>query len=49
MGIGNYLQGLVFTKSEADANLYYITVGGLLLILVLYVDNLILTRVGHLI
>lgn len=33
--IDSYLQGLGFTKSEADANLYYITVGGLPLILVL--------------
>ena len=27
--IGSYLRGLGFTKSEADANLYYIMVGGL--------------------
>jgi len=38
--IDNYLQGLGFTKSEVDANLYYIMVRGLLLIPVLYVDYL---------
>ena len=32
-----------FTKSEADANLYQIVVDGKLLIIVLYVDDLILT------
>ena len=31
-----------FTKNEEDANLYYIMVGGIPLILVLYVDDLIL-------
>eukprot|EP00253_Pinus_taeda_P033823 PITA_33823 len=41
--IDNYLRGLGLTKSEAGANLYYIMVGGLSLILVLYVDDLILT------
>ena len=30
-------------KSEADANLYYLVVGGKILILVLYVDDLFLT------
>eukprot|EP00253_Pinus_taeda_P004395 PITA_04395 len=44
-----YLQGLGFTKSEVDANLYYIIVGGLLLILVFYVDDLILTGADNLI
>jgi hypothetical protein len=34
---------LGFTKSEADANLYHILVEGKLLIIVLYVDDLILT------
>jgi len=34
---------LGFIKSEADPNLYYIVVGGEPLILVLYVDDLILT------
>jgi hypothetical protein len=41
--IDNYLHGMVFTKSEADSNLYYIIVGGESLILVLYVDDLFLT------
>jgi hypothetical protein len=34
---------LGFTKSEADENLYQIVVEGKLLIIVLYVDDLILT------
>ena len=38
-----------FTKCEADANLYYIMVRGLPFILVLYVDDLILTRDENLI
>ena len=42
--IDNYLQGLGFTKSEANANLCYIMIGGLSLILVLYVNDLMLTR-----
>lgn len=33
--LDNYLQGLGFTKSEADPNLYYIIVEGEPLILVL--------------
>ena len=41
--IDNYFTGLGSTKSEADANLYQIVVGGKLLIIVLYVDDLILT------
>jgi hypothetical protein len=41
--IDNYFTRLGFTKSEADANLYQILVEGKLLIIVLYVDNLILT------
>ena len=32
-----------FVKSEVNANLYYLIVGGEILILVLYVDNLFLT------
>jgi len=39
--IDNYLTGLGFTKSEVDAN--SIVVEGKLLIIVLYVDDLILT------
>jgi hypothetical protein len=41
--IDSYLQGMGFTKSEANSNLYYIIVGGEPLILVLYVDDLFLT------
>ena len=41
--IDNYFTRLGFTKSEADANLYHIVVDGKLLIIVLYVDDLILT------
>ena len=41
--IDNYFTGLGFSKSEVDANLYQIVVEGKLLIIVLYVDDLILT------
>jgi hypothetical protein len=41
--IDNYLLELGFIKSEADPNLYYIVVEGQPLILVLYLDDLILT------
>ena len=41
--IDNYFIGLGFTKSEADANLYQIVVEGKILIIVIYVDDLILT------
>ena len=41
--IDNYFTGLGFTKSEADSHLYQIVVDGKLLIIVLYVDDLILT------
>jgi hypothetical protein len=41
--IDNYFTRQGFTKSEADANLYQIVVEGKLLIIVLYVDDLILT------
>jgi hypothetical protein len=47
--IDSYLLGLGFTKSEVDPNLYYIVVEGKSLILVLYLDNLILTGVDSLI
>jgi hypothetical protein len=47
--IDSYLLKLGFTKSEADPNLYYIVVEGQPLILVLYVDDLILTRADSLI
>eukprot|EP00253_Pinus_taeda_P001887 PITA_01887 len=41
--INSYFPRLGFTKSEADANLYHIMVEGKPLIIVLYVDDLILT------
>ena len=41
--IDNYFTGLGFTKSEENVNLYHIVVDGKLLIIVLYVDDLILT------
>jgi hypothetical protein len=41
--IDNYFTRLGFTKSEADANLYQIVVESNLLVIVLYVDDLILT------
>ena len=41
--IDSYFTRLGFTESEADANLYQIVVEGKLLIIVLYVDDLILT------
>eukprot|EP00253_Pinus_taeda_P036001 PITA_36001 len=41
--IDSYFTGLGLTKSEADVNLYHIVVEGKILIIVLYVDDLILT------
>ena len=41
--IDSYFTRLGFTKSEADPNLYQIMVEGKILIIVLYVDDLILT------
>ena len=41
--IDSYFTILSFTKSEADENLYQIVVEGKILIIVLYVDDLILT------
>ena len=41
--IDNYFTRLGFTKSEAGENLYQIVVEGKILIIVLYVDDLILT------
>eukprot|EP00253_Pinus_taeda_P006263 PITA_06263 len=41
--INSYLTRLCFTKSEEDANLYHIFVEVKFLIIVLYVDDLILT------
>jgi hypothetical protein len=47
--IDSILQGMGFTKSEADPNLYFLLVGSEILILVLYVDDLILTGAESLI
>ena len=47
--IDNYFTGLGFTKSEVDANLYHIMVEGKQLIIVIYVDDLILTSDDQLI
>jgi hypothetical protein len=47
--IETYLQQMGFMKSEADPNLYFIVVGGDPLILVLYVDDLFITRAERLI
>ena len=41
--IDTYLQKMGFVKSEEDANLYYLMVGGEIRILVFYVDDLFLT------
>ena len=41
--IDSYFTGLGFTKSEVDEDLYHIMLEGKLLIIVLYVDDLILT------
>jgi hypothetical protein len=41
--IDSYFTRLGFTKSEADANLYQIVVEGKILIIMIYVDDLILT------
>lgn len=42
--IDSYLQQIGFVKSDVDPNLYYFMVEGEPLILVLYVDDLFLTR-----
>ena len=47
--IDSYLQKMVFVKSDADPNLYYLRVGHESLILVLYVDDLFLTGSSKLI
>ena len=47
--IDSYFTGLGFTKIEADANLYHILVEGKLLIIVLYIDDFILTSVEKMI
>ena len=47
--IDSYLLLIGFRKSEVDLNLYYIVVGGVPLILLLYVDDLFITKGEHLI
>ena len=47
--IDNYFTRLGFKKSEVDANMYHIVVEGKLLIIVLYVDDIILTSDDQLI
>ena len=47
--IDSYFLSIGFQKSEADPNLYYIVVGGVPLILLLYVDDLFITGGKHLI
>eukprot|EP00253_Pinus_taeda_P014459 PITA_14459 len=47
--IYGYLMSLDFTKSDVDPNLYYKVVGGGPMILLLYVDDLFLTRADNLI
>ena len=44
-----HLLSIGFQKSEVDPNLYFIVVGGDLLILLLYVDDLFITREEHLV
>ena len=41
--IDSYLLSIGFQKSEVDPNLYFTMVGGVLLILLLYVDDLFIT------
>ena len=47
--IDTYLLSIGFQKNEADPNLYYILVCGVPLILLLYVDDLFITRGENLI
>jgi len=47
--IDTYLQGMGFTKSEVDLNLYFIVIGEEPLTLVLYVDDLVITGAERLI
>ena len=47
--IDTYLQEMGFTKSDADPNLYFIVIGEEPLILVLYVDDLVITGAKRLI
>ena len=47
--IDSYLLSIGFRKSATNPNLYYIVVGGVLFILLLYVDDLFITGWEHLI
>lgn len=47
--IDSYLLGLGFTKNDADPNLYFKVINGNMLILILYVDDLLITGEDHLI
>lgn len=47
--INNYRTSLGFTKSEVDENLYHILVEGKMFIIMLYIDDLILTSVEEVI
>ena len=47
--IDTYLQEMGFTKSDTDPNLYFIVIGEEPLILVLYVDDLVITGVERLV
>ena len=47
--IDGYLQKVGFIKSDANPNLYYLVVENELLVLVLYVDDIFLTRSSKLI
>lgn len=47
--IDHYLMGLGFSKNDADSNLYFKVINGEALILILYVDDLLITREDHLI
>lgn len=48
-GLKKYLLSLGFTKNVADLNLYFKIIKGDMLILILYVDDLLITRKEHLI
>ena len=47
--IDNFLMSLIFTKSKANSNLYFKVEDGRPMMLLLYVDDLFLTRVKELI
>lgn len=47
--IDHYLLGLGFTKNDVDSNLYFKVINGEILILILYVDDLLITGEDHLI